>query len=772
MNDPFDLDSLPVFSDAPAAQEDVPPPYLDGLNDPQTQAVQTLEGPVLVLAGAGTGKTRVLTTRISHLLAMGRAYPSQILAVTFTNKAALEMKERIGKIIGSRVEDMYWMGTFHSICVKILRKYSHLVGLESNYVILDSDDQLRLIKQIIREAGIDEKRYPPRSLAGLIDKWKNRGLKPSQVPQKEAFDYADGKAIDFYRIYQSRLKTLNAADFGDLLLHVVDVFQSHPEVLSEYQQRFRYILVDEYQDTNISQYLWLRLLAQKSQNICCVGDDDQSIYGWRGAEVGNILRFESDFKNAAIIRLEQNYRSTEHILGTSGHLISHNSDRLGKTLWTAQKGGDKVSINGVWDGRAEASAVGDMVEELQRKNIKLSEMAVLVRASFQMREFEERFITLGVPYRIIGGPRFYERQEIRDVLAYLRVVYQASDDLAFERIINTPKRGLATATLQKLHIIARENECPLTSAAKMIVETDELRPKARGSLKKLIENFDRWRSLSEAMGHAELTENILRESGYMDMWKNDKSPDAEGRLENISEMIKSMDNFEGLAEFLEHISLIMDNIQDLSQDKVNIMTLHGSKGLEFDIVFLPGWEEELFPSKKTLEESGENGLEEERRLAYVGITRAKKQVHIFHVASRYMFGNYTTPLPSRFISELPEAHSETRMQQGLGRSGNDFSDYGYTKNSYYSSENNSDPKNQRFGSQNSYQLDRTRAKKTLRSTYQKPVLQNSSHFKIGERVFHDKFGYGIILKIEGTKLKIDFENGSARKVMEAFVTAS
>ena len=750
----------------------MPPPYLDGLNDPQTQAVKTLEGAVLVLAGAGTGKTRVLTTRISHLLAMGRAYPSQILAVTFTNKAALEMKERIGKIIGSRVEDMYWMGTFHSICVKILRKYSHLVGLESNYVILDSDDQLRLIKQIIRGAGIDEKRYPPRSLAGLIDKWKNRGLKPSQVPQKEAFDYADGKATDFYRIYQSRLKTLNAADFGDLLLHVVDIFQSHPEVLSEYQQRFRYILVDEYQDTNISQYLWLRLLAQKSQNICCVGDDDQSIYGWRGAEVGNILRFESDFKKATIIRLEQNYRSTEHILGASGHLISHNSDRLGKTLWTAQKGGDKVTINGIWDGRAEASAVGDLVEELQRKNIKLSEMAVLVRASFQMREFEERFITLGVPYRIIGGPRFYERQEIRDVLAYLRVVYQASDDLAFERIINTPKRGLATATLQKLHIIARENECPLTSAAKMIVETDELRPKARGSLKKLIEDFDRWRSLSEAMGHAELTENILSESGYMDMWKNDKSPDAEGRLENISEMIKSMDNFEGLAEFLEHISLIMDNIQDLSQDKVNIMTLHGSKGLEFDIVFLPGWEEDLFPSKKTLEESGENGLEEERRLAYVGITRAKKQVHIFHVASRYMFGNYTTPLPSRFISELPEAHSETRMQQGLGRSGNDFSDYGYVKNSHYGSENNAYQRNQNSESHNSYQLDRNKAKKPLRSTYQKPALQNSSHFKIGERVFHDKFGYGRILKIEGTKLEIDFENGSAKKVMEAFVTGS
>ena len=761
MSNPFDLDNLsPSPPPEENAQANIPPFYLEGLNEQQLEAIENIDGPLLVLAGAGTGKTRVLTTRLAHILATGRAFPNQILAVTFTNKAALEMKERVGSIIGDAVESMFWLGTFHSICVKILRRHADLAGLGTNFTILDQDDQIRLLKQLIRAADIDEKKYPPRMLAGLIDSWKNKGFLPAQVPANEAHSYADGMGIKLYASYQSRLKELNAVDFGDLILLCVTLFQQHPEVLREYQNRFKYILIDEYQDTNISQYLWLRLLAMSHKNICCVGDDDQSIYGWRGAEVGNILRFEKDFEGAKVVRLEQNYRSTTHILGAASGLINSNQDRLGKTLWTAKEGGEKVSINAVWDGRAEARAICDMVEDLQRKKQPLNEMAVLVRAGFQTREFEENFLTLGIPYRIIGGVRFYERSEIRDAMAYLRIINNMDDDLAFERIINVPKRGIGDSTLAKLHRIARGGRTSLMRGSRNIVETEEIPKKARNSLSKLIENFDRWRSLVPDISHMDLVDTILEESGYYEKWKNDKSPDAPGKLENLSELIRGMEAFENLEEFLEHVSLVMENSAENRYDSVSIMTLHGSKGLEFDTVFLPGWEEELFPSKKSTEEHGERGLEEERRLAYVGITRAKKRAHIFYAASRYMFGNYMSPIPSRFIAELPDEHTERHGQQGLSSL-----DHGTFGRSFDAAPN----LGFNFGEgRENYRLDRSKAKKRPISPSRKAKVIESD-FSMGDRVFHDKFGYGEVTSIDGNKLVINFEMGSERKVMDSFI---
>lgn len=761
MSNPFDLDNLsPSPPPEENAQANIPPFYLEGLNEQQLEAIENIDGPLLVLAGAGTGKTRVLTTRLAHILATGRAFPNQILAVTFTNKAALEMKERVGSIIGDAVESMFWLGTFHSICVKILRRHADLAGLGTNFTILDQDDQIRLLKQLIRAADIDEKKYPPRMLAGLIDSWKNKGFLPAQVPANEAHSYADGMGIKLYASYQSRLKELNAVDFGDLILLCVTLFQQHPEVLREYQNRFKYILIDEYQDTNISQYLWLRLLAMSHKNICCVGDDDQSIYGWRGAEVGNILRFEKDFEGAKVVRLEQNYRSTTHILGAASGLINSNQDRLGKTLWTAKEGGEKVSINAVWDGRAEARAICDMVEDLQRKKQPLNEMAVLVRAGFQTREFEENFLTLGIPYRIIGGVRFYERSEIRDAMAYLRIINNMDDDLAFERIINVPKRGIGDSTLAKLHRIARGGRTSLMRGSRNVVETEEIPKKARNSLSKLIENFDRWRSLVPDISHMDLVDTILEESGYYEKWKNDKSPDAPGKLENLSELIRGMEAFENLEEFLEHVSLVMENSAENRYDSVSIMTLHGSKGLEFDTVFLPGWEEELFPSKKSTEEHGERGLEEERRLAYVGITRAKKRAHIFYAASRYMFGNYMSPIPSRFIAELPDEHTERHGQQGLSSL-----DHGTFGRSFDAAPN----LGFNFGEgRENYQLDRSKAKKRPTSPSRKAKVIESD-FSMGDRVFHDKFGYGEVTSIDGNKLVINFEMGSERKVMDSFI---
>jgi DNA helicase-2/ATP-dependent DNA helicase PcrA len=677
-------------------------PYLQDLNPEQRLAVETLEGPVLVLAGAGTGKTRVLTTRIAHILATGRARPSDILAVTFTNKAAREMKARVGTMVGQIVEGMPWLGTFHSIGVKILRRHAELVGLKPDFTILDQDDQIRLIKQLLEADNIDEKRWPARVLAGLIDSWKNRGLTPDQVPAGEAASFAGGRGKKLYTAFQERLKVLNAADFGDLLLECIRLFRDQSEVLRQYQARFRYILVDEYQDTNVAQYLWLRLLGQSIptaslpgstrqsipsneedgspghapsarpgddensephapartlKNICCVGDDDQSIYGWRGAEVDNILRFEHDFPGARVIRLERNYRSTAHILAAASHLIAHNEGRLGKTLRTEDAPGEKVKVTSCWDSEEEARAVGEEIEQLQRDDGRgnphpLDEIAILVRASFQMREFEDRFVTLGLPYRVIGGPRFYERLEIRDALAYLRVIHSPADDLAFERIINVPKRGLGDATVQLLHDHARRRRVPLTAAAQAVTETDELKPKPRAALRDLLAAFERWRAQNATLPHTQLAEIVLDESGYTEMWQKDRSADAAGRLENLKELIRSMEEFENLAGFLEHIALVMDT-EKSEGEAVSIMTLHSAKGLEFDTVFLPGWEEGLFPHQRTLDDQGRAGLEEERRLAHVGITRARRRVNIYFAANRRMHGLWSSNIPSRFLDELP-----------------------------------------------------------------------------------------------------------------------
>ena len=646
--------------------------YLDALNGEQRQAVETITGPILVLAGAGTGKTKVLTTRIGHILATNTAAPYQILAVTFTNKAAREMKHRISAMIGDTVEGMQWLGTFHSICVKILRRHAELVGLKSNFTILDVDDQIRLIKQLIEAEGIDNKRWPARQFANQLDGWKNKGLTPANLPEGDARYFGNGKGRKLYEAYQERLKTLNACDFGDLLMECLRLFKEHPDVLADYQRRFHFILVDEYQDTNVAQYMWLRLLAQAGANICCVGDDDQSIYGWRGAEVDNILRFEKDFPGATVIRLERNYRSTSHILAAASHLISHNEDRLGKTLFTDQESPDdeKVAVASAWDSEEEARTIGEEIEQLQRKGHALNDIAILVRASFQMREFEERFVTLGLDYRVIGGPRFYERMEIRDALAYFRATVQPADDLAFERIVNKPKRGLGDATIRLIHDTARRTNVPMMRAVMDLIQTEELKPKQRTTLTGLMENFARWNQQLNTMSHTDLAEMILDESGYTEMWQNDRSAEAPGRLENLKELIRSMEDFESMEGFLEHISLVMERDNEEALDAVSIMTLHSAKGLEFDTVFLPGWEEGLFPHQRSLDETGRAGLEEERRLAYVGITRAKERAKIWFTSNRRVHGLWQSSIPSRFLDELPEAHVE------VVESGQSYGGYG------------------------------------------------------------------------------------------------
>ncbi|MBX9621788.1 MAG: UvrD-helicase domain-containing protein [Alphaproteobacteria bacterium] len=703
---------------------------LKTLNPAQRQAIELTEGPLLVLAGAGTGKTRVLTTRLSALLLSHKAWPSQVLAVTFTNKAALEMRERVASLIGGPAEGL-WLGTFHSVCVRILRRHAELLGLQSSFTILDTDDQLRLIKQIIKAEELDDKKFPPRVLASIISRWKDRALPPEKVsPPASDFEKA---AFHVYKIYQDRLKVLNAVDFGDLILLCLKLFTEHSDVLAQYTTQFHYILVDEYQDTNVAQYLWLRLLAQGSGNICCVGDDDQSIYGWRGAEVGNILRFEKDFPGATIIRLEQNYRSNAHILGAASGLIAQNASRFGKTLWTEQDGGEKVRIQGVWDGEEEARVVADEVESLHRKGNFLNQMAILVRAGFQTREFEERFITLGVPYRVVGGPRFYERLEIRDALAYMRIVVQPNDSLAFERIVNTPKRGIGTSTLQVLHQYARYEEVSLTEATLRLMETDEIRGKAKTALQGILYDIDRWRKQLNILEPGELARLILDESGYTGMWQADKSPEAPGRLENLKEFVNAIDEFESIGNFLEHVSLVMENTRGTGSDMVSIMTLHSAKGLEFDSVFLAGWEEGLFPHQRALGETGKAGLEEERRLAYVGLTRARQRAMITFAANRRVHNQWQSSFPSRFIDELPLEHTE-RLNVG----GN----HTFIRRT-------PQPKLQ-----------------ALKEPY-RPIKEDA--FRLHQRVFHIKFGYGHIIALEGDKLEINFDHTGIKKVMKSFV---
>ncbi|MBB4006112.1 ATP-dependent helicase [Allorhizobium taibaishanense] len=770
------------------------PDYLAGLNPEQREAVESLDGPVLVLAGAGTGKTRVLTTRIAHILATNRAFPSQILAVTFTNKAAREMKERVGHLVGGAVEGMPWLGTFHSIGVKLLRRHAELVGLTSDFTILDTDDVVRLIKQLIQAEGLDDKRWPAKQFAAMIDGWKNKGLDPAQIPEGDARAFANGRGRELYTAYQNRLKSLNACDFGDLLLHPIRMFRANPDVLKDYHQRFRYILVDEYQDTNTAQYMWLRLLAQRAAgpvNVCCVGDDDQSIYGWRGAEVDNILRFEKDFPGAKVIKLERNYRSTEHILGAAGFLIAHNEGRLGKTLFTdrVDPNDEKVVVHAAWDSEEEARAVGEEIEQLQRKQHKLNDMAILVRASFQMREFEDRFVTLGLNYRVIGGPRFYERLEIRDAMAYFRMVCQPADDLAFERIVNTPKRGLGDTTVRTLHDYARARDIPMLAAASEIIETDELKPKARKALFDVVTDFRRWQDLLETTPHTELAEQILDDSGYTAMWQNDKSAEAPGRLENLKELIRSMEAFESMRSFLEHVSLVMDAETNENLDAVSIMTLHSAKGLEFETVFLPGWEEGLFPHQRALDEGGRAALEEERRLAYVGITRAKRRCHLWFVSNRRIHGLWQSTMPSRFLDELPPAHVEVAEAEtsygGYGRGG-----YGQSRfdkqepfaNSYSTpgwkraQANKTDATRDNWGSRSGHAVERIgygesgpRGQTIEGQLVAKSTSNEPSKFTVGDRVFHIKFGNGNVAVVEGNKLTIDFDRAGQKRVLDGFV---
>ncbi|WP_170371550.1 ATP-dependent helicase [Ruegeria arenilitoris] len=772
--------------------------YLNELNPAQREAVELLDGPILMLAGAGTGKTKALTTRIAHLLNIGRARPNEILAVTFTNKAAREMKERVGRLLGQPAEGMPWLGTFHSICVKLLRRHAELAGLKSNFTILDTDDQLRLLKQLVQAANIDDKRWPARMLAGIIDDWKNRALTPDKVPAADAGAY-NNKGVELYAQYQTRLRELNAVDFGDLLLHMVTIFQTHPDVLEQYQRWFRYILVDEYQDTNIAQYLWLRLLAGGHKNICCVGDDDQSIYGWRGAEVGNILRFEKDFPGAHVVRLEQNYRSTPHILAAASNVIRGNESRLGKELWTDKPGGEKVRLIGHWDGEEEARWIGEEIDAMQGgtrgvRPMNLDEIAILVRASHQMRAFEDRFLTIGLPYKVIGGPRFYERMEIRDAMAYFRLVVSPEDDLAFERIVNTPKRGLGDKAQQTIQMTARENGVSLVEGARIAVDNGLIKGKGGKALKQLVDDLARWRRkmLGPAkiiqepnddlidgempifvgrteygppdLSHIELAQIILDESGYTAHWQNDKTPEAPGRLENLKELVNQLDNFENLQGFLEHVSLVMDNEQDSGGPKVSIMTLHAAKGLEFPAVFLPGWEDGLFPSQRSMDESGLKGLEEERRLAYVGITRAEEVCTISFAANRRVFGQWQNAMPSRFIDELPEDHVEVLTPPGLYGGGQMST--GIETRAAQANVYNSPGWKRMQARQGQYGMSQPRESRNT-------VIDATAvaSFTLGERVFHQKFGYGGVVGIEGDKVEVEFDKAGTKKVVAQYLSA-
>ncbi|MEL6472938.1 MAG: UvrD-helicase domain-containing protein [Pseudomonadota bacterium] len=765
------ISQLAAAQPAPA-QDDAD--YLNGLNPEQREAVLHTDGPLLVLAGAGTGKTRVLTTRLAHIIGTRKAWPSQTLTVTFTNKAAREMRERAMQLIGPDGDGLRWLGTFHSISAQILRRHAELVGLKSSFTILDTDDQIRLCKQIVEAEGIDPKRWTPRMLAGLIDGWKNRALTPDKVPGDEAYQFADGKGVKCYEIYQARLKVLNACDFGDLLIHNITIFQQNPDLLADFHTKFRYILVDEYQDTNVAQYLWLRLLAQGNSNICCVGDDDQSIYGWRGAEVDNILRFEKDFPGAKVIRLERNYRSTKHILAAASSVIDHNKSRLGKTLYVGADGADdpdseKVRVRGLWDGEAEARLIADDIESWRAAGHAYADAAVLVRASWQMRLFEERFIMLGIPYRVIGGPRFFERAEVRDALAYLRLVRSPDDDLAFERVVNQPKRGVGASSVQKLQRYARDDGRSLFTLSPMVLQTDEIKGPAKRGLTKFIDQINMWRDrLANGLPHTELAEIILEESGYTDMLQKDRSPQAQTRLDNLKELINAIGQFDSLPAFLEHIELIMDVSGESGGDEVQILTLHAAKGLEWPLVFLPGWEEEVFPSRRSLDESGMKGLEEERRLAYVGITRARESCRITFVANRQIYGRWQSVLPSRFVDELPHEHVDAMAETGY--SSQPGSDQGFSgtiedlgeRSSYESPGWRRLKENARSGV--------SEAPRTIEGSGELLAASGGpSAFKIGQRVFHDKFGYGRVAAAEGSKLTVDFEKTGRKKVISTFL---
>ncbi|MDT7950882.1 MAG: UvrD-helicase domain-containing protein [Acetobacteraceae bacterium] len=721
--------------------------YLVRLNPEQRQAVESVDGPVLVLAGAGTGKTRVLTTRFAHILLTNRAFPSQVLAVTFTNKAAREMRERVGVILQQPVEGL-WLGTFHALCARMLRRHAALVGLTSSFTILDTDDQLRLLKQVMEVGRVDAKRWSPNTLMGMIQRWKDRGEMPGAISPADAGDFAGGHAPALYAAYEDRLRQLNTADFGDLMLHMVHIFRTHPDVLAEYHRRFRYILVDEYQDTNVVQYLWLRLLAQGHRNICCVGDDDQSIYSWRGAEVENILRFEQDFPGATIVRLEANYRSTAPILAAAAGLIAHNEGRLGKTLRPGRNdaAGDRVEVVSLWDSDEEARMVGERIEQLQRQKQSIGGMAILVRTTAQTRAFEERMITLGIPYRVVGGLRFYERQEIRDAIAYMRVLLQPQDDLAFERIINLPRRGVGGVAMKTMQVAAREQAIPISLAAAQLASNGVLKGKVREALNQFFQDLARWRRMLESEGHVVTVSTMLDESGYTGMWQADKSPDAPGRLDNLKELVRALADFDTLGGFLEHVSLVMENDANAEGERVSMMTLHGAKGLEFDTVFLPGWEEGLFPSQRTLDEGGLKGLEEERRLAYVGLTRARRRAIVSFAANRRLYANWQSSIPSRFIDEMPEEWIERAGSAAAQRR-----------------EMMAAPSVFLSGP-----LVARRGAETL--PWEPPARPKQTHsISVGARVFHQKFGYGEVLQVDDDRLEVLFDKAGQKRLLDRFV---
>ena len=697
--------------------------WLDALNPPQREAVEHIDGPLLVLSGAGTGKTRVLTCRLANLIFTGAAQPWNILAVTFTNKAAREMSERVTDLIGADAEKV-WFRTFHSLAAQILRRHAKLVGLTPNFTILDADDQLRLIKQLLIANNIDVKRSPPRMVLAIIERWKDKGLTPDKVRPDDAKHLLEGRALDFYQQYQQRLLALNACDFSNLLLHNLTIFKEHTDVLESYQTRTMHVMVDEYQDTNVAQYLWLRLLAKKSRSLCCVGDDDQSIYGWRGAEVENMLRFAEIYPDAKTIRLEENYRSTGHILGAASGLIAHNHSRLGKTLYTADAQGEKIHVCGFWDGMREAQGVAAEILALtQQGGHSLSEIAVLVRAGSQTREFEEAFIREKIPYRVVGA-KFYERLEIRDAVAYLRLLAQSADDLAFERIINTPARGLGAKTIEQIRVVARAAKLSMFAGAQKILKDGGLKPAAHRYLTAFIDMVLGWQKQLDTLHHTELLELVLEESGYMAMWQNEKTPDAEGRVENLNELITALGTFPDLRAFLDHIALVMDGDTVSPGGEVMLMTLHAAKGLEFDVVFLPCWEEGAFPSPRTLDEKGMAGLEEERRLAYVGITRARQKLYISYAASRRVHGLWQNGAVSRFIGELPPEHLIEESEQTMGG---------------------------------------MRRPVNAASSYSK------NDYRIGDRIFHQKFGNGNVIAVDGDNLEVDFDKAGEKTLKASFV---
>ena len=627
--------------------------FLKELNEEQRSAVLNTEGPTLVVAGAGSGKTKVLTSRLAYIVKEKKAWPNQILCVTFTNKAAKEMRDRVLKNLGGKLSSLSWLGTFHAISVKFLRRHAEAVGLKSNFTILDTDDQKKLVRNISKSENIDAKKISPQFILALIDQWKNKGLLPDEVKlsKKRIFE---NQILKVYKIYQNKIRDLNSCDFGDLILYCVKLFEKNPDIRKTYSNNFKYILVDEYQDTNFIQNKWLNLIVNKNQNICCVGDDDQSIYSWRGAEIKNFLGFDKVYPNCKIFRLEQNYRSTKNILDSASFLISHNKDRLGKKLWTDGDKGDLVNLNCYKNGKEEAREIGNIIEKDIKKKNSLNNIAILVRAIYQTREFEERFLKIGINYRIIGGIKFYERAEVKDAICYLRIVNQKFDDLAFERIINTPRRGIGETTIKQIHEVSSKDKIPLEDSARKILQLNQFKPKIKFLIKQLLGLIDKWRADSKKNKHFDLLKIILDESGYSAMLKNKKDLENENRIENLKELLRAMHDYDNLQSFLEHVALATSIDQEWEDERVNIMTMHAAKGLEFNTVFLPGWEEGLFPHQKSLEEKGDFALEEERRLAYVGVTRAKKNAYISFATQRSWHGEWMDSLPSRFVNELPE----------------------------------------------------------------------------------------------------------------------